>query len=113
MIRTFILLATVGVAGCSSPEHQSPTYTLYRNSDVDTSLRVHWATFDASESDPNYNGNNCNMAARLLNANLRASAEAEGLQPYFGVGFWCELGGYSERGQVPTAFDATFPTDAP
>lgn len=51
------------------------------------------------------------MAARILNANLGASAKAEGRQPFPNVGFWCELGTYSETGNVPLRFDAEFPSD--
>ncbi len=51
------------------------------------------------------------MAARILNANLEASAKAEGKQPFPNVGFWCELGSYSESGSVPIKFYAQFPSD--
>ena len=113
MTRMTALLSTVCLVSCSSPERADDTSTLYRNSNASTSLRVHWATFDADESDPSYNANNCAMAARLLNANMRASAEAEGLPPHVGVGFWCETGPYSEAGQVPRQFEAAYPTDTP
>jgi hypothetical protein len=94
----------------SSAGHRSVEYTLYRNSPFGEA-RVHWATFDADESDPKYNANNCWMAARLLNANLRASAAREGLRPHPGVGFWCEPGRYREQGNIPPAFSSAFPTD--
>jgi hypothetical protein len=97
--------------GCS--DGGSSTYTLYRNSNIGMAARVHWATFDADESDPTYNANNCSMAARLLNANMRAAAEAQGVPAHFGVGFWCEAGRYRESGQVPRSFDAAYPTDTP
>jgi hypothetical protein len=87
-------------------------YTLYRNSFMDRSMRVHWATFDARESDHNYNRNNCEMAARLLNANIDASAKAEGKERDPATGFWCEPGRYSAEGVVPSTFPAEFPTDA-
>jgi hypothetical protein len=107
----YLPLAIAFLMGCSGGG--ASTYTLYRNSNFDTSVRIHWATFDANESDPTYNANNCSMAARLLNANMRASAEAEGLVPHPGAGFWCEPGRYRESGQVPHTFDAAYPTDTP
>lgn len=113
MIRIAALLAATCLVGCSSPERSASVFTLYRNSNISPSLRVHWGTFDASESDPTYNANNCAMAARLLNANMRESAKAEGLTPHFRVGFWCEPGSFSEQGQVPSSFEAAFPTDTP
>jgi hypothetical protein len=76
-------------------------------------MRVHWATFDAQESDRSYNLNNCQMAARLLNANVDAATEAEGQERDPSVGFWCEPGRYSEEGRVPASFQAEFPTNTP
>lgn len=84
--------------------------TLYRNSPLSNEVRVHWATFDAADG-ADYNLGNCHMAARILNANLEASAKAEGRQPFSNVGFWCEVGTYSETGGVPIKFDAEYPSD--
>jgi hypothetical protein len=89
----------------------SNTATLYRNSPLGTATRVHWATFDARESDPNYNMNNCLMAARLLNANMTASAAQAGQMRSPGVGFWCEPGSFREHGSSPTTFPEAYPTD--
>jgi hypothetical protein len=88
------------------------TFTLYRNSYLDHSMRIHFATFDARESDRNYNRNNCEMAARLLNSNITAFAKTERKERDSGLGFWCEPGGYSEKGVVPSTFPEAFPTDA-
>lgn len=74
-------------------------------------MRIHWATFDAKESDPAYNMKNCQMAARVLNANYAASSQAEGKQPDLSVGFWCEAGSYTETGAVPSRFETAYPTD--
>ena len=63
------------LSGCEA--ERSDSFTLYRNSALDHSLRVHWASFNANDKD-NYNMNNCLMAARLLNANVSASAKADG-----------------------------------
>ena len=54
-------------------EERSVTYSLYRNSDLSRELRVHWASFDADDL-PGYNLSNCQMAARLLNANIKRSS---------------------------------------
>jgi hypothetical protein len=102
------------LASCTSEGREAGAipYTLYRNSSVDPGLRIHWATFDARESDASYNANNCAMAARLLNANFATSAKIEGQEPAPGAGFWCEPGSYAESGAVPSRFERAFPTDA-
>jgi len=108
-----LLLASMMVASCAlweSDKNAAP-YTLYRNSQIEGAVRIHWATFDARESDQAYNLNNCAMASRLLNANLAAFAKANGEVPESGLGFWCEPGKYSKKGAVPSQFDAAFPTD--
>lgn len=99
-----------GLSDDSVPEVEKAT--LYRNSTLVSGMRIHWASFDADDA-PAYNINNCQMAARLLNANLIASAEAEGQPPHEGVGFWCEPGSFNEEGSIPLGFDADFPTDVP
>lgn len=110
---TLVIAAALTATACSSGSSGgAEKFTLYRNSMLDTSVRVHWATFDAAESDRNYNRNNCEMAARLLNANVDASAREEGKDRDPAVGFWCEPGGYSEKGTVPSISPGAFPTDA-
>jgi hypothetical protein len=104
-----LIIWSVALAGCS--QQQSNTVTLYRNSPVAIGVRVHWATFNADESDPSFNLNNCLMAARLLNANVTASAKAEGKDRDNSVGFWCEAGSYREHGSIPSTFAEAFPTD--
>jgi hypothetical protein len=101
------VISALTVSGCGllQPSHD---YTLYRTSSMDRTLRIHWASFDAHESDPNYNLANCEMAARLLNANMKTLG-GEDYDP--GQGFWCEAGGYSEKGDMPSSFKAAFPTD--
>jgi hypothetical protein len=108
----FAALMLIGLlAGCGGEAFgNSETATLYRNSPLASELRVHWASFDTSDG-IDYNLGNCQMAARLLNANLAASVEAEGKEPCSNIGFWCEVGGFSENGGVPIKFDAAFPTD--
>ena len=111
--RSFLLLV-LALAACDGKQPpEEYTATLYRNSALDHSMRVHWASFDADESDRNYNLNNCSMAARLLNSNVSASEEAEQKEPDPLLGFWCEPGPYTKQGRVPMSFEATFPTDTP
>jgi hypothetical protein len=111
---TIVIAAALMATACSSGSSDggAEKFTLYRNSLLDTSVRVHWATFDAAGSDRNYNRNNCETAARLLNANVEASAREEGQDRDPAVGFWCEPGGYSEKGTVPSIAAGAFPTDA-
>jgi hypothetical protein len=73
-IAVFMLFG--GLFGCDT------TYTLYRSSPIEESGRIHVATFDADESE-NYNRENCNLAARLFQA-----------QPRVQTRFWCEKGAY-------------------
>src|SRR3954469_8257618 len=51
------------------------SYTLYRNSPSDHASRIHFATFDVTENRADYNQRNCEMAARVLNANVVSAAE--------------------------------------
>lgn len=84
-----LLLALAGCARAASPE-----FTLYRNSNIEPSMRVHFASFDAADKGAgpdagNFNGENCRMAAELLNANV--AALNGGGHP---VRFWCEKGSF-------------------
>jgi hypothetical protein len=99
------------ILGACDTNKSGIIFTLYRNSPFDPTLRVHWATFDADETDPNYNMNNCLMAARILNANVTASAKAEGMEREQSAGFWCEGGAYKDNGPIPNSFPEAFPTD--
>lgn len=56
------------------------TYTLYRNSPLDSNLRVHIATFDSTDGEQ-YNRGNCNIAADLFSKQQGVKAR-----------FWCEAG---------------------
>jgi hypothetical protein len=114
MIRIVAILALT-LTACSpqtSPTRQqsSSTATLYRNSPIDHTLRVHFGTFDAAEND-GVNLDNCGMTARLLNANVDAWAKTEGKTRDPTVGFWCEPGNFSKTGNVPMMFESQFPTD--
>jgi hypothetical protein len=101
------LLSALILVGC---DQRDQTFTLYRNSSVARNLRIHFATFNADESPGGYNSTNCEMAARVLNANIAALAKAEGRATPPDLGFWCESGAYHQKGHVPATFDAAFPT---
>ena len=106
-----LLICGLVVSGCSSSDNE--TATLYRNSSIGATLgndmRIHVATFDADDVNSRYNRDNCEMSARLYNANVR------GLNPESDqkVGFWCESGSFSDNGNIPFSFDAEFPTETP
>lgn len=72
----FVLVA--GTVACSTKD----TYTLYRNSVTADSLRMHVATFNASETG-DYNRGNCEQARELFQT-----------QPGVRTRFWCEQGRY-------------------
>lgn len=105
-----VTIALLAIGGCASEDDGHPA-TLYRNSILDTSMRIHFASFDAPDKGT-FNIDNCEMVARILNANLIASAEAEGKAPHSSVGFWCEIGSYRKTGEVPASFEAEYPTDS-
>lgn len=99
------------LAGCSSAKDEAATATLYRNSILDPSMRVHFASFNAPDKAP-FNIDNCEMVARIMNANVDASSAKEGKPRNQSAGFWCESGDFSDEGSVPRAFDSEFPSDS-
>ena len=68
--------------GCST---DSGTFTLYRNSVIDRSMRIHVGTFNAADGGEKYNSENCDLAATLF-------ASQAGVK----VRFWCEKGIYKK-----------------
>ena len=105
------LLVALALAGCSGDKDASAPATLYRNSPIDPTMRVLFASFDAPEKG-DYNISNCGMAARTLNANVKALADAENREYDPGLGFWCESGRFEEHGHVPVLMQKEFPTDS-
>ena len=59
-------------------------FTLYRNSAIDASMRMHIATFDADQG-ASYNQENCSTAQKLFQAQSGVT-----------VRFWCEKGWFHE-----------------
>lgn len=76
-------LALVAVVGCS-PANDA-VFTLYRNSPIDASMRIHVASFDTRDSAPNYNQENCTTVADVMQSQPRVTAR-----------YWCEKGRYRE-----------------
>jgi len=101
-------LATLALAGCDGKS--ADPVTLYRNSPLDTSMRIHFATFDAPDGE-NFNLSNCQMAVRALNANVDALAKRDGGERDPSAGFWCEIGSFTEDGLVPPSFDSEWPAE--
>lgn len=67
--------------------HPDPVYTLYRNSILDPSMRIHVATFDTREgsnSNP-YNQQQCEEIATLLRSNDEDQKR-----------WWCEKGRFRD-----------------
>ena len=109
-MRKFLPIALfVAVMGCQDKPDTS--YTLYRNSPLDLGERVWFASFNAEDS-IEFNGANCSMTARLLNANFIAANRADGKQPIKGIGFWCEKGPFREKGPIPMTFQSAFPANS-
>jgi hypothetical protein len=79
-----VLAIAVAIAGCNPGGSEDRTYTLYRNSVTDSNMRLHIATFDASEKEE-YNRENCDIARQLF-----------GAQPGIKVRYWCEKGRYKK-----------------
>jgi len=78
-VRLALLLVAVLLAGCGDA-----TYTLNRNSVLDTNARYHVSSFDTSDGDA-YNNENCALAAQLFQQ-----------QPGAKTRFWCEKGKFKK-----------------
>lgn len=110
-MRWIALALAIALVGCSGGKEEAAPATLYRNSVLDPAMRVHFASFDAPDKAP-FNIDNCEMVARIMNANVDASSAKEGKPRNRSIGFWCERGDFSEEGTVPRAFESEFPSDS-
>lgn len=81
-INAGLLVALCGplLGACGTGD--SDTFTLYRSSAMDGSMRLHVATFDSVDGEK-YNAGNCEIARGLFQA-----------QPGVTVRYWCEKGRY-------------------
>ena len=86
MFKFFVYVAApIVLSACSfNGTSDGQVFTLYRNSVTDKNMRIHVATFDASEKEE-YNRGNCEQA-QLLFQN----------QPGLKTKFWCEKGRFKE-----------------
>lgn len=107
-LRIAAPLLFIALSGCNSGDKSEPA-TLYRNSQIDNSMRIHFATFDAEDSTGSYNLLNCRMAMRVLNSNVRELNPTKEKQH---VGFWCEAGTYEKEGLAVSSYDVEFPAVA-
>ncbi len=82
-MRPYALLILVIFGGCDlgSPSGDQ-VFTLYRSSPLDANMRIHVASFDASDGEK-YNRENCELAGQLFKA-----------QPGVTVRYFCEKGRY-------------------
>jgi len=74
------LLSLLFLTACSHSE----TYTLYRNSVLDETMRLHVATFDSKDGEK-YNQGNCDIAKDLFQ-------KQDGVK----TKFWCEKGAFKK-----------------
>lgn len=74
--------ASLALAGCARFVPDDATYTLYRNSAIDSLARYHIASFDAADGE-RYNQENCDIARQLFQS-----------QPGVTTRFWCEKGAF-------------------
>jgi hypothetical protein len=92
-----MLSAVLALAACDKVKdrNKAEVWTLYQSNPLDTTARVHFATFNSAlkgeqkKSDPTPNQYNCEMAAGVLNEKIRSANN--GGQP---VRYWCEKGKY-------------------
>lgn len=80
LVYASLLITAVAV---EADEEGTGMVTLYRNSALDSTMRIHVATFDVDEVNPTYNSENCQIAALLFK-------EQKGVV----VRYWCEPGRY-------------------
>lgn len=78
-VTALSLLASVSIAATADS-----TYTLYRNSITDQSMRIHVGTFDSVDGSE-YNRENCAQAAFLFQGQAKVKTK-----------FWCESGRFKK-----------------
>lgn len=80
LFKLAVLASLLCLTACSKTD--DGTYTLYRNSTLEPSMRIHFATFDAADGE-NYNQENCNLTKDLIDKTNNNITR-----------FWCEKGLY-------------------
>jgi hypothetical protein len=81
----------LALAGAANAASADSTFTLYRNSALDAKMRLHVATFDATDGAV-YNRENCDQARELFQGQSGLKTK-----------FWCEPGRFhaSASEQLP------------
>lgn len=84
-MRPYLLLLAIALSGCSAAGmNEDQIFTLYRGSPLDANMRIHVATFDATDGEA-YNRENCEIAAKVFKE-----------QPGVTVRYFCEKGRYKK-----------------
>lgn len=81
MMPHLVLASAIVLATAVPPD---AVFTLYRNSVLDASMRLHVATFDADQGS-SYNQENCWIAQKLFQSQSGVT-----------VTYWCERGRYHD-----------------
>lgn len=82
--RLVFFLSLICTPAFSQDAHDNEVATLYRNSLMDSMMRIHVATFDTKDGF-RYNWENCILAAHLFQSQTNVKTH-----------FWCESGKYQE-----------------
>lgn len=80
----FMQFASMAYAGIGFKTSEDKVYTLYRNSAILSDARIHFATFDADDSE-SYNKENCEKTSKLIMT-----------VPSLKVKYWCEKSYFKE-----------------
>lgn len=80
-----VTLACLTLLAAGACKGGGTIYTLYRNSPVDTEVRIHVATFEADQPE-SYNRQNCQIAREHFQSGAGSVV----------VRYWCEKGRYIE-----------------
>jgi hypothetical protein len=83
---SIVALATAaGLVGCTATRPWTASFAFYHNSVTDENMRIHVATFDATDGGEAYNRSNCDQAQALFRRNPmskpNSGAKRGGSQP--------------------------------
>ena len=110
-LSAVLLMATFTLTACSQEEQTTDDiYTLYHNGPNTPRARFRWATFE-SFKDAEKNSEDCEMTARIMNANMATYAKQRNVAQYADIGFWCEAGSFTMDGENPAEFKAEYPSN--
>ena len=105
------MMALTGVSACSEgAEEPDNVFTLYRTGANAPNARFQWATFESFRR-AEKNREDCEMTARIMNANMEAYSEKTGAPQYGEIGFWCGEGAFSTEGKNPGTYPSEYPSN--